>query len=303
MRFQKNLRWLALSVVVALPMYGQWETVPSSTNIHNTNSGNVGIGTQLPDGLLTISGNSPYLKMYSPFASSASVFQFSAGNNLTASNTLSVYSQYTLLGSDATPNWLMGLFGSPTFTVRDVSAGATRLAIDSAGNVGIGTTSPLERLHVQGGAFITGDLVVNGNIAAKYQDVAEWVPAEADLAAGTVVALMKDAANTVGASSAAYDTSVAGVVSSQPGIALGVAGPTKALIATTGRVKVHVDASKGPIAIGDLLVTSAKRGTAMRSEPVNVAGIKMHRPGTIIGKALEPLRSGEGDILVLLSLQ
>jgi hypothetical protein len=36
---------------------------------------------------------------------------------------------------------------------------------------------------------------------------------------------------------------------------------------------------------------------------VEILGIKMHRPGTLIGKALEPLPSGEGNILVLLSLQ
>ena len=41
----------------------------------------------------------------------------------------------------------------------------------------------------------------------------------------------------------------------------------------------------------------------MKSEPVDVAGIQMHRPGTIVGKALEPLLGGEGEILVLLSLQ
>ena len=41
----------------------------------------------------------------------------------------------------------------------------------------------------------------------------------------------------------------------------------------------------------------------MRSEPVDVGGVKMHRPGTLIGKALEPLPAGEGQILVLLSLQ
>jgi hypothetical protein len=51
------------------------------------------------------------------------------------------------------------------------------------------------------------------------------------------------------------------------------------------------------------LVTSDKPGTAMSSQPVDLGGIKMHRPGTIIGKALEPLSNGEGDILVLLSLQ
>jgi hypothetical protein len=29
----------------------------------------------------------------------------------------------------------------------------------------------------------------------------------------------------------------------------------------------------------------------------------MHMPGTLIGKALEPLATGKGEILVLLSLQ
>ena len=74
-------------------------------------------------------------------------------------------------------------------------------------------------------------------------------------------------------------------------------------VATTGRVKVHVDASRFAIHPGDLLVSAGKPGMAMRSEPVEVAGLQMHRPGTLIGKALEPLESGEGEILVLLSLQ
>jgi hypothetical protein len=42
---------------------------------------------------------------------------------------------------------------------------------------------------------------------------------------------------------------------------------------------------------------------AMKSEPLDIAGMKLHRPGTLIGKALEPLAGGEGEILVLLSLQ
>jgi len=66
---------------------------------------------------------------------------------------------------------------------------------------------------------------------------------------------------------------------------------------------VKVDASRGPIQIGDLLVTSDVAGVAMKSEAVNLGGVQLHRPGTIIGKALEPLAKGRGDILVLLSLQ
>ncbi len=57
-----------------------------------------------------------------------------------------------------------------------------------------------------------------------------------------------------------------------------------------------------PIAVGDLRVTSATIGHAMRSRPVDV-GVAVRRPGTIIGKALEPLTGGRGQILVLLTLQ
>lgn len=148
----------------------------------------------------------------------------------------------------------------------------------------------------------TGKLTAN-NIAAKYQDVAEWVPVAEPLSAGMVVVVDAAARNGVTASRAAYDTAVAGVVSEKPGLILGVESSAKAPIATTGRVKVRVDATRAPIRAGDLLVTSDKPGLAMRSEPVDVGGVRMHRPGTLIGKALEPLPSGEGEILVLLSLQ
>jgi hypothetical protein len=75
------------------------------------------------------------------------------------------------------------------------------------------------------------------------------------------------------------------------------------MVATTGRVKVRVDATRRPIRIGDLLVTGGKSGVAMRSLPLRVGRASIHRPGTIIGKALEPLANGRGEILVLLSLQ
>jgi hypothetical protein len=148
-----------------------------------------------------------------------------------------------------------------------------------------------------------GDLSVSGNISAKYQDVAEWVPSSEQVAAGTVVVLDTTKSNQVTSSTEAYDTRVAGVVSERPGLALGEGGAGKVLVATTGRVLVKVDASQGPIHIGDLLVTSDVPGVAMKSEPVKVGSRMMHLPGTLIGKALEPLEKGSGKILVLLSLQ
>ncbi len=74
-------------------------------------------------------------------------------------------------------------------------------------------------------------------------------------------------------------------------------------MATTGRVRVRVNADRAPIQIGDLLVTSNIPGVVMKSQPLLVHGRLMHRPGTIIGKALEPLAKGQAEILVLLSLQ
>jgi len=165
------------------------------------------------------------------------------------------------------------------------------------GNVGIGVAIPTAKLDVN------GNINVSGNINAKYQDVAEWVSSSEQLAAGTVVVLDSNKSNQVIASTVAYDTRVAGVISEKPGITLGEGGEGKLLVATTGRVRVNVDATRGPIRIGDLLVTSDMPGVAMKSEAVNLGGVRIHRPGTLIGKALEPLEKGKGPILVLLSLQ
>jgi hypothetical protein len=166
-----------------------------------------------------------------------------------------------------------------------------------AGSIGVATSDPAASVHVN------GEMLVNGNVAAKYQDVAEWVDAAEALAAGTVVRIDPDHNNRVRRTEQAYDSGIAGVVSSQPGVLLGVAGVGKVAVAQSGRVKVKVDARYGAIRPGDLLVASPRAGYAMRSEPVTTNGIALHRTGTIIGKALEPLTSGEGEILVLVTLQ
>jgi hypothetical protein len=183
------------------------------------------------------------------------------------------------------------------------------------GNVGIGHTAPAQKLHVvgsvlvektpegAGGNLTVGGTITGGTIQATYQDVAEWVPSAQKLQAGTVVVLDTGRTNHVLASAGAYDTKVAGVVSAEPGVILGVPGENKVKVATTGRVRVKVDASRGAIKVGDLLVTSEVEGVAMKSVPVDLGGVPIHRPGTIIGKALEPLEKGLGEILVLLSLQ
>lgn len=264
---------IVLVLVVAAPASAQWLT--NGTNVYY-NGGKVGIGTSAPSGRLHI------------------VETTNTGIGL-------FQNVYGLVGFGVDPSG--GYLQSDNINFS-FWAGAQRVlfASSSSGFVGLGTTSPTARLHVVGNATFTGT-VTGGNIAASYQDVAEWVPVTSAIAPGTLVVLDDQKSNHVLPSYAAYDTKVAGVVSSQPGLILGEAGADKSMIATTGRVKLKVDATRGSIKIGDLLVSSGKAGYAMRSEPVQLGDAKFHRPGTIVGKALEPLASGEGEILVLLSLQ
>lgn len=195
----------------------------------------------------------------------------------------------------------------PAGGVADISSENSALTFSTSPT----DTNGIERMRItnDGRVIITGNLTVSGSITgatvvnAVYQDVAEWVPSGTQLSPGTVVVLDPQNSNQVMPSHKAYDTTVAGVVSAQPGVILGRADDTKSKIATVGRVRVRVDARQHPVHIGDLLVTSDVPGFAMVSEPVDLGGVKIHRPGTLIGKALEPLNGGEGDVLVLLSLQ
>lgn len=262
----------------------------AATRMTILGNGNVGIGTMTPRGLLDVVGT---------------------GDIYLASNTISGTSQSLFLPGHIYLAPLAGgnvsYFqarrsndsGSTELQIRTTNGGVITDAvrINSAGQVGIGTTSPQAKLHV------AGDALIDGNIAAKYQDVAEWVPAGTSMSAGTVVVLDAGHSNQVVASSRSYDTRVAGVVSAKPGVILGEGGAGKVMVATTGRVRVKVDATNAPIRVGDLLVTSDKEGIAMRSQPLDLGGTPIHRPGTLIGKALEPLDKGVGEILMLLSLQ
>jgi hypothetical protein len=208
--------------------------------------------------------------------------------------------------STSVPNgyglWIQDIPSTNAYGIYQVGANDVNYLNGSVGIGGFPTAG--QKLEVTGNVKVNGDLTATKVLNAVYgQDIAEWVPATTEMSFGTVVVLNTAANNEVMPSSRPYDTTVAGVVSEQPGITLGAAGKGKAPIATSGRVRVHVDATAAPIKVGDLLVSGTKPGTAMKSIPVSVSGIEMHRPGTLIGKALEPLASGEGDILVLLSMQ
>jgi hypothetical protein len=135
-------------------------------------------------------------------------------------------------------------------------------------------------------------------------DVAEYMPVTEDVAPGTVLVIGED--GKLQPSTTAYDTRVAGIVSTEPGVSLGTkegGNPGEEIIAVAGRVPCKVDATHTPIHAGDLLTTSDNPGYAMKAVPDVINGHKYYPDGTILGKAMGSLDSGTGTIEVLVTLQ
>lgn len=108
-----------------------------SEKVRVANSGDVGIGTTVPNNKLDIKGN-----LEVGAASRGAILRSSATDNF----------QLHTWASTPNPNFDIG--------IGDGAGGiaTTWLHGDSAGNVGIGTTSPLSRLHVKGETTVQNDV-------------------------------------------------------------------------------------------------------------------------------------------------
>ena len=178
-----------------------------------------------------------------------------------------------------------------------------------------------------------GNVFASGSFRPASMDLAEYFTVSEPVTVGDVLVADRESPGRFRRSSTPADPTVVGVVSGEPGVLLGsgvariaASDPEPAArldearrlddrvlegeiwslleekfeqshapVALTGTVPVKVDAGYGAIQVGDLLTTSATAGHAMRSADP--------RPGTILGKALEPLDAGTGLIKVLVMLR
>jgi len=141
-------------------------------------------------------------------------------------------------------------------------------------------------LYVEGKAFCT-----NGS----WGDLAENLGGSESLEAGDVVVVDDNGRNQLKKCASAYDTRVAGVISSNPTLLVGTLVTSGYPLALAGVVPCKVTAENGAIHPGDMLTTSSVSGHAMKATDI--------KTGTIIGKALEGLTGGTGKIQILVGLK
>lgn len=192
----------------------------------------------------------------------------------------------------------------------------TSSTISMFDNVGIGTTSPGATLEVNGNVKLTA----NSGASMTFQDgttqttawtgvlcggdYAESVKASGakqSYEPGDVLVLTDDSKGEVQKSSQAYSTMVAGIYATRPGV-IGRRqslknSPDTVPMAMVGIVPTKVTAENGAIHRGDLLVSSAVPGYAMKGTD------RSRMLGAVIGKAMGSLDSGQGVIEVLVTLQ
>ncbi len=157
----------------------------------------------------------------------------------------------------------------------------------------------IERMRITstGNLMVPGDVVLTGADCAEQFDVSCSEPPQP----GTVVVI--DEGGGLRESRDAYDKKVAGVVSGagdyRHAILLDrrIESEQRVAVALVGKVYCKVDAEYSSIEVGDLLTTSATPGHAMKvAEPLKAFG-------SVIGKALRPLKAGQGLIPILIALQ
>jgi hypothetical protein len=151
-----------------------------------------------------------------------------------------------------------------------------------------------------------GRVFADGGFQAHGADFAESMAVTGDrnsYGAGDLLVIDPSAKRQLGLGQQPYSTAVAGIYSTKPGL-LGsthmldeAAGKEEIPLAVVGIVPCKVTAENGPIQAGDLLVASRTPGRAMKGTD------RSKMLGAVVGKALEPMPSGEGVIQVLVTLQ
>ena len=233
---------------------------------------------------------------------------FTGATNHAGGITASTVSAGTIGNAGATLTGTLSTASQPNITtlagVTSIGAsGATTLTgiLQTAAQTNITSVGTLTGLTVSGAIVPNANLTVNiGSVGtwfntffgvstqAKYADLAENYQADALYEPGTV--LVFGGAREVTTTDQDHNTAVAGVVSTNPAHLMNgmLTGPGVVALGLTGRVPCRV---QGPVAKGDVLVTSTTPGVAQRIDNAKFL------PGCVIGKALEAINTNTTETI------
>jgi hypothetical protein len=155
-----------ISISSVMPIDAQWQS--SGNNIYNTNSGNAGIGTNVPDNLLTVGSDaaigtqlfklriqgmgvtdgSNYYGNYGGIVLHANNSYTGGAHRYLITNALGANKFAIIRSVDTSTDPALGTGGA-------ITSGMADFVIDNSGNVGIGTTNPSSQLVIRGDGSTT----------------------------------------------------------------------------------------------------------------------------------------------------
>ena len=289
-----------------------------------SSSGNLGIGATTANSKLYINGGASIGSQYNTAGPTNGLIvqgNVGIGTSVTASAFLTVAGNVNIGWTGVNPTItglglsVKGNVGIGTTSPRgllEVSTNGAQSNVYAAfidGAVGIGLTTPANGSINPNTSYI---LDVNGKIRSQgfrgacmnsathinsgncNQDVAEIYQSSENVEPGDVLVADLTGDKLVKKSNGAYDKAIIGVVSTSPGLLLGINGQDVALggetgeysasadpklpaVALSGKVPIKVSTENGLIKVGDYLTSSSTPGVAMRAT----------KAGSVIGKALE----------------
>ena len=229
-----------------------------------------------------------------------------AGVSGTASATGSTANADGVQGSTSAPKGA-GIAGIATTNigVSGITNGASGFGgyfdNTAAGSILVGAVNGTHKFRVDG----TGKGYFDGGTVTGGADFAESVAvakSKVQESPGDLLAVDPAGKRQLTLATEPYSTLVAGIYSTKPGVlatphSMNDAVANEIPLAIVGIVPCKVSAENGPIAAGDLLVSSSTPGHAMKGTD------RARMLGAVVGKALESLASGAGVIEVLVTLQ
>jgi hypothetical protein len=229
------------------------------------------------------------------------------GDGVNGEGWFGVYGAGTSQGVRGQSDSGYGIYGYSTNGVG--AGGATN---DASHNYGFYTSDNLYALNFHSAGAQMQVVLNGGQVSLEQGDVVVFdglvtgdppiiKVANATVANSTAVAGVVYSRYNIRSDSEVREEGTEGITETTP------SGPVSSgaylLMVTRGPARVKASTLAGTIQPGDLLSCAGQAGQATKARQVSIGGVETAIPGTVYGKALEPVNKGDKLIYVFVTLQ